>query len=370
MIESFRFFGFLFRPGAITKKTLSDLPYFRLNAEGKDKPISYEISFFLNGVRYRYGIEVDSDGICSEWLYFVPKRQEACYFERDRDQITRTGTYFKDKKALQYIKPDSTRPFLFTLAQDSVRKFDWAKSIVDYFRFYIRSSDMPETFFKNMMDDEIACKSDSGIISKDEVVSYLRLADSGITDVSVIEKNAEDDELIEQLTEFVKQRGAKIEFERERWETFFHHAKYDNDKLVGDEKFPLRAESRGTFKLYCMLYPILCVLKKGGVLLVDEIESSLHPLLCEKIVQVFNSSKTNPRNAQLLFTTHNTFLMNRHLLRRDQIYFVEKDDYGASDLYSLYDVDLDIRSNFNYEDNYLAGRFGAIPYVSDFCSTK
>ncbi|HOJ46343.1 MAG TPA: hypothetical protein PLW82_03360 [Bacillota bacterium] len=62
--------------------------------------------------------------------------------------------------------------------------------------------------------------------------------------------------------------------------------------------------------------------------------------------------------------------MNRHLLRRDQIYFVEKDDYGASDLYSLYDVDLDIRSNFNYEDNYLAGRFGAIPYVSDFCSTK
>lgn len=79
---------------------------------------------------------------------------------------------------------------------------------------------MPETFFKNMMDDEIACKSDSGIISKDEVVSYLRLADSGITDVSVIEKNAEDDELIEQLTEFVKQRGAKIEFEREMGDVF------------------------------------------------------------------------------------------------------------------------------------------------------
>ena len=98
----------------------------------------------------------------------------------------------------------------------------------------------------------------------------------------------------------------------------------------------------------------------------DEIESSLHPLLCERIILLFNNNNTNPHNAQLIFTTHNTLLMNPKLLRRDQIYFIEKNKYGVSNMYSLYDIDLDIRSNFNYLNNYLAGRFGAIPYLVDF----
>ena len=118
--------------------------------------------------------------------------------------------------------------------------------------------------------------------------------------------------------------------------------------------------------MYALLYPIFFVLKVGGFLLVDEIESSLHPLLCERIIRLFNNSKTNPHNAQLIFNSHNTLLMNPKLIRRDKLYFNEKNEYGESKMNSLYDIDLDIRSNFNYLNNYLAGRFGAIPYLGDF----
>lgn len=369
LIESFKIFNDLFIAEVETSKILSDLPYFRRDMESKNMPISFEVSFFLGNKRHRYGIEVDSNGIRSEWLYFVPKRHEACFFERERNEIVRTGIYFESKKALDYIKPDATRPFLFTLAQDSVREFKWAKAIISYLKFYIKTIDMPEMFFKNMLEEEILNKDNNSIISKEEVVSIMKDADIGITNISVIEKDTEEDEFINSFVEFMKQKGQRIE--TNRFETYMHYSKYNDKKeIVGEEKFTLAMESRGTTKLYSMLYPILFVLKTGGVLLIDEIESSLHPLLCERIIRLFNNNKTNPHNAQLIFTTHNTLLMNPNLLRRDQIYFIEKNEYGVSNMYSLYDIDLDIRSNFNYISNYLAGRFGAIPYLGDFCSKE
>jgi len=295
----------------------------------------------------------------------VPKKQEACYFVRERNEIVRTGIYFEDKKALDYIKPDTTRPFLFTLAQDSIKEFNWAKKIIAYLKFYIRPSNIPEMVFKSMIEEEILKDSDNKIVTKEEVLSFLKDADICIADISIIKKKNVEDELLRQFIEFMKQKGESIE--SDELETYMHHLKYDEQyNIAGDEKFPLDEESRGTAKLYSLLYPIFFVLKMGGVLLVDEIESSLHPLLCERIIRLFNNTKTNPRNAQLIFTTHNTLLMSPKLLRRDQIYFIEKNEYGVSSLYSLYDIDLDIRSNFNYLNNYLSGRFGAIPYLGEF----
>lgn len=368
-IESINFFNDLFITHVNTDKILSNLPYFKLDVDSENIPISYEISFFLGEKRHRYGIELDSKGICSEWLYFVPKRQEACYFERERNEIIRTGTYFEDKKALDYIKPDANRPFLYTLAQDSIKEFEWAKEIIKYLRFYIRSSNAPEIFFKNMIEQQILDNTESRIISKEEVVTFLKDADIGIIDISVKEKKNEEDELLNHFIEFMKQKGKNLE--GNTLETYMHHLKYDNHRsVVSEEKFTLDMESRGTTKLYSMLYPILLVLKRGGILLIDEIESSLHPLLCERIIELFNNRITNPHNAQLIFTTHNTLLMNPKILRRDQIYFIEKNRYGISSMYSLYDINLDIRSNFNYLNNYLAGRFGAIPYLGSFDLTK
>ncbi|MCY9692278.1 AAA family ATPase [Paenibacillus alginolyticus] len=367
-IESINFLSQLMKPKTDVTELFSEIPNFKLDASSIHKPISYEITFFLGNQRHRYGIELDKEGICSEWLYFVPKRQEACYFERERNEITNTGSYFEERKALDYIKPDSHRPFLFTLGQDSVKQFEWAKRILRYLRFYIKSSSIPDSVYYNMIREELLEDNNNKTISKEDIVSILRSADTGIKDISFIKeiRSPEEKEMLNNIMNILRASSEKT-IEDEKYETVMHHNKFDdNNSLIGEERFPLESESRGTVKLYALQYPILQVLKKGGILLIDEIESSLHPLLCEKIISLFNSKDTNPKNAQLIFTTHNTLLMHPKLLRRDQILFTEKNNYGASTMYSLYDIDLKVRNNFNYLNNYLSGRFGAIPYLSSF----
>ncbi|MDN4605063.1 ATP-binding protein [Paenibacillus sp. F6_3S_P_1C] len=369
LIESMNFLCRLMKPSMRKEEDFNDIPTFKLDNVSEDKPISFEISFFLGDQRHRYLLELDKKGIVSEALYFVPKRQEACYYVRERNDISYVGTYFEDKKALDYIKPDTHKPFLYTLGQESVKQFEWAKRIIRYLRVNIKSSNMPDAVFRHMIEEELADGSDEKVISKSEIMALLKAADIGISDISVVKesKSAEETEFISQLMEALKLPGHQGEVDEDNYETFMHHIKYDEGKKeVGEEKFPLSYESRGTIKLYALQYPIFDVLKKGGILLIDEIESSLHPLLCEKIIQLFNNKITNPMNAQLIFTTHNTLLMNPRLLRRDQILFTEKDVYGSSTLYSLYDIDVKVRNNFNYLNNYLSGRFGAIPYLGSF----
>lgn len=363
-IESLSFFRSLFSDITDMKKVIKDLPYFKFDNFSADKPISFEITFILNGKRHRYGIDLTSQGIVSEWLYFAPNRNEACYFERESDTITKIGTYFKPKKALIYIKPDPLRPFLYTLAQNSLREFDWAKNINNYLRFEIRSSNFPDNFFKSMLETEI--KENKGIrfLSMDLIHRLIIDADFGIIDFSIEEKSRMEDSIFAEFKEFMKQKGKAVE--DDKYETYMHHNKYDSNRnFIGTEKLPLEMESKGTLKFYCLLYPILFVLKLGGVLLVDEIESSLHPRLCEKILSLFNNQENNPNNAQLIFTTHNALLMNSEILRRDQIYFIEKNKYGESNLYSLF-KDNSVRKGYNYMKSYLAGRFGAVPYLGSF----
>lgn len=122
-------------------------------------------------------------------------------------------------------------------------------------------------------------------------------------------------------------------------------------------------ESEGTKKLFFLAGPVLDVLNAGRVLIVDEMEARMHPLITCALVEMFNSLDTNPKRAQLIFTTHDTNLLDRNLFRRDQIWFAEKDSYGASHLYSL--VEFRPRNDESYERNYLRGKYGAIPYLGD-----
>ena len=102
-----------------------------------------------------------------------------------------------------------------------------------------------------------------------------------------------------------------------------------------------------------------------SVLIIDEIDARLHPTLCNVLISLFNSKKSNKNNAQIIFATHNTQIMNRKTLRRDQIYFVEKDKFGESDLYSLLDYKK-VRNDASYDKDYLLGKYGAVPYLGNF----
>ena len=125
--------------------------------------------------------------------------------------------------------------------------------------------------------------------------------------------------------------------------------------------------SAGTQKYFALAGPILEALANGTTLIIDELDAKLHPNLVHKIIEIFNSEKSNPNNAQLIFNTHDTNLLSCGVFRRDQIWFVEKNRYGSAQLYSLADFKTDVvRKNDIFEKNYIAGRYGAIPYLGDF----
>jgi hypothetical protein len=124
---------------------------------------------------------------------------------------------------------------------------------------------------------------------------------------------------------------------------------------------PLTAESEGTLAYFGLLGPVLTTLSSGGLLFIDEITSSLHPLLAMEIVRLFNSPTENPNGAQLLFTTHDTSLLDGQILRRDQVWLTEKDESGGTHLYPL--TDFKPRRGENIRSGYLQGRYGAVPLV-------
>jgi AAA15 family ATPase/GTPase len=123
-------------------------------------------------------------------------------------------------------------------------------------------------------------------------------------------------------------------------------------------------ESDGTKKIFALSAPILDTLQRGEVLVIDELDARLHPLMTRNIIELFNSQKTNPKNAQLIFTTHDINLLSYKFLRRDQIWFTEKNHQGATDLYSLVEF-ADINNNDTFEKDYIQGRYGAIPFMGD-----
>ena len=147
-----------------------------------------------------------------------------------------------------------------------------------------------------------------------------------------------------------------------------HNVYSDKGNIVGTINFSFEdRESSGTNKLFDLSGPIFETLYSGSVLVIDELDAKMHPLISQYIIELFNNPETNPKNAQLIFTTHDTHLLSQKILRRDQIWFTEKDSKEQTDLYSLIDIVLPDgtkpRNDANYEKNYIAGRYGAIPYI-------
>jgi AAA15 family ATPase/GTPase len=149
------------------------------------------------------------------------------------------------------------------------------------------------------------------------------------------------------------------------------HKKFDEDgNQIGFRDFELRSqESSGTNKVIDISGPIFDTMLEGGVLVIDELDAKLHPLMTAAITNLFNSPEYNTNNAQLIFATHDTNLLSYGRFRRDQIYFIEKDKYEASDLYSLIEYKEDnakIRKDRSFEKDYITGRYGAIPFIGNF----
>lgn len=314
---------------------------FLLNTETENQPCYFEILFTEGDSRYRYGFELDNDRIHSEWLFIleVNSKKEVPYFVRELEGIG-VADIFEEAIGLENKTRDNG---LFI-------------SVADQFNSKIANIGM-----SNMSKMEVL----SGIDHK-----------AAFTMTSVLFKYDEHRQRIESFIEKLKLGFDKFKLDDDttfgldkRIKTI--HKKYNNKgEFVSNCEFDLNdQESSGTNKLFDLAGYIIYSLYFGKILIIDELDSKLHPILTQEIIKLFNNPETNPNNAQLIFTTHDTNLLGANLFRRDQIWFTEKDEFEATDLYSLLEFKdgngKSVRNDRSFEADYIRGRYGAIPYISN-----
>ena len=321
-----------------------DLEKFRLSSETEDKPSFFKIVFHLDNKTYEYSFEVTQERVISEGLSCTPKTRKTNIFSREKDKIKYSKSLMKGKDVKDLTKKNTL--FLSIAAQfnDPLA----GKILLWFSRVKIISGSQLENL-RQLSIDYLSREQNL----KNEIVSLIKKLDLSIKDMSIEVGRKPLDNFHKDIPDTVYN---SIET---------YHEKYDLEgKVIGLESFQLnKHESRGTQKLFALLAPILSVLKASEVLIIDELDSLLHPLMAIAIIGLFNSQQTNPKNAQLIFATHDVNLLSNQLFRRDQIWFTEKNRQEATDLYSL--VEFDIDNNASFEQDYIQGRYGAIPFIGD-----
>ena len=298
-------------------------------------PTLFQIVFFLRDKKYRYGFEIFGNEVVSEWLFGTAAKNEVAYFTREKNKIDINKTQFSEGLGAEK-KTRSTS--LFLNVADALNGHI-AESVKTYLTddIIVASNDLP------FRDLSINCLDD--VDYKKDILKLLNYADLGITDISKVE-------IPDNLPEAVKKgMGNGLVASRE------------NDNGLITLPFDVN-ESEGTKKFFNYSSIIIKALKTGKALILDEFDSKFHPLLSKKIIELFHAS-TPVKPAQLLFVTHDTHLLDTHLMRRDQIYFVEKNRQGESSFYSLSDFK-GIRNDASFEKDYIKGKYGAIPFLGNF----
>lgn len=338
-----------------------DITPFLLSTETENAPSSFEVLFMIDSIRYRYGFEVDDKSVLAEWLFEAPKHAERPLFIREKDGIEVMTRVFPEGKDLEERTRDNAL-FLSVVDQFNGKI---AKQIMRWFNNFITISGLSHERYKGVTFDMLENKHTQQLL-----LDFYKKVDLGFDDISISKMPFDPKELPNDLPESLfKQLITDLE-DSYKIDIKTIHKKYNaKNKVVGNVEFDMRSqESSGTNKLFNISGPVFNVLNYGGILVVDELDASLHPLLTLAITRLFNSSEFNRNNAQLIFATHDTNLLYYGNYRRDQIYFVEKNKYGASEMYSLVEYKEEgktIRKDRSFEKDYIEGRYGAIPFIGN-----
>lgn len=323
-----------------------------------DFPTEFSVDLLVDDVRYEYGFALNKSRILSEYLYAYPEKRRQLWFERsiESERITFGKNLTGENRAIESLtRPNSL--FLSAAAQNNHDKllpvYEWfTRSLV--FKSNGQSSSAHDQTVEMCLENEN---------TRQKVLALLAAADLGIVGIDVVEEepNPQMSVFVEKFKKLLSEIApVPSDFPRFnnpiRSVTLKHRG--GKDQIV---PIPFSFESAGTVVYFGILGPAISALASGGVLCVDELDASLHPLLVEDIVRIFNRAETNSKGAQLIFTTHSTELLLSDLLRRDQIWFTEKDDTGATRLYPM--SDFTPRKNENLQRGYLQGRYGATPYI-------
>jgi hypothetical protein len=327
---------------------------FALDESSQMEPSLFAVDVLIGGVRYEYGFTTDSWRVHEEWLYAYPRGRKQEWFTRDasRDvEFAFSRSLPGENRAISALTRTNSL-FLSAAAQNN------HEHLMPVYQWFAQNlwivDDSTRSFFENYAVD--LCRDDS---ARQALLASLVSADLGVTDIEFAETGfaPEAPDVFGRSME----PGAADPFQ-----VFFPPERVRLWHSVGSGQsvaLPFEQESRGTRTLFGLLGILRWCLGRGGTLVVDELDQSLHSHLARQIVAWFMSPAVNPRAAQLLFNTHDTNLLSEDLLRRDQVWFTEKTFDGATRLFPL--TDFRARKNENLERGYLQGRYGALPSLSD-----
>lgn len=326
---------------------------FLLRPSSSQLPTKMDCDFVVDGIRYNFGFVASDEAFEEEWLFAFPEGNRRKWYYRKRGERISFGKYFRGKN--QSIA-DLTRPNVLYLSSAAQNAHEQATHIFNYFEQSWRPVISP-ALDKERLAEELS----NGIDQR--IIDFLRLADTGIKSAKVSELAPPEDvtNLLGRLKNVADAEFPELKFDPITAKNKLSLAHYGGEEGSEEIFLNINLESRGTLRLLKLLHPVLHALDTGGLILVDEIDSSIHALLSRGILSLFSSSKTNRYGAQIIATTHDTTLLCADFLRRDQIWFTEKDRTGGTHLFPL--TDIRTRNTDNFEKGYLQGRFGAVPFL-------
>jgi hypothetical protein len=336
------------------------LEKFALSSKSEQESSFFELSFFNNGTKYRYGFEIDYDKVVAEWLYHTTSK-EVYLFKRDLQNIEVNKSAFKEGLG----KEDDVKENVLFISVLATLGKETSSSIVEWFKKFNIINGIHDRGHKRYTIDKL--KSDKNFLNWVlYFIKYLEISNLTTTeedvneiDIETLREKENDEDLINLLTSIHKIKSRQTK--RDQLKTY--HRKYDeNNVLIDTISFNFdKQESEGTKKLLYLLGPWYDTLKNGKVLIIDELDSRLHSHLTLRLIDFFH--KSNMKQAQLICAVHDISLLNKETFRRDQIWFVEKNQFGASELISLADFKTDtVRNKSAFDKNYLEGKYGAVPY--------
>ena len=336
------------------------LEKFALSSKSEQESSFFELSFFNNGTKYRYGFEIDYDKVVAEWLYHTTSK-EVYLFKRDLQNIEVNKSAFKEGLG----KEDDVKENVLFISVLATLGKETSSSIVEWFKKFNIINGIHDRGHKRYTIDKL--KSDKNFLNWVlHFIKYLEISNLTTTeedvneiDIETLREKENDEDLINLLTSIHKIKSRQTK----RDQLITYHRKYDeNNVLIDTISFNFdKQESEGTKKLLYLLGPWYDTLKNGKVLIIDELDSRLHSHLTLRLIDFFH--KSNMKQAQLICAVHDISLLNKETFRRDQIWFVEKNQFGASELISLADFKTDtVRNKSAFDKNYLEGKYGAVPY--------
>src|SRR3989304_1284405 len=332
---------------------------FLLNSKSRTEPSEFEVIFVQDKVRYQFGFAVNNVRVMNEWLLAYPEGRPQRWYERKYDQQKESDTWnfggrFSGPRTMIDVWQKATRQnglFLSTAIQLNSEQL---KPVFNWFQqklaVILPSGDI------NLQFSIEQCASDDG---KKQVMEFMNSADISITGIELKKIPFSPDILPTNMYQEIKEHLIRDFQGKEMTNVRFLH-KTDSKDIVS---FDISDESGGTQKLFAFAGPLLDVLAKGRILLVDELDTSLHPLMVRFLISLIHNPEVNRSNAQLVFTTHDTSVLDTEIFRRDQVWFVGKNTENVTRLYPL--TEFSPRKGEAIERGYLNGRYGALPFIGE-----